>query len=392
MALIESEERFRHLVENAADALILHDGQGNIVSVNQRCCDRLGYRREELQKMTVFQIVRGADPGELLTTWENYIPGQSVSFEREHIRKDGTLYPVEVNVVSYDSHGRRLYIAVARDVSQRKRQEAELAKYRNQLEGLVRERTRQLEDAQHELVASERLAVLGQLTATVSHELRNPLGTVKNAIYLVGRIKNSGDAEKMDKALDLADRNIRRCDNIINELLDFTRQQEGTAEKIDLGPWVQSVLDEQTLPDEIDLQSDLPTGVVVSVNPERLRRAVINVFSNAVQSFETQDNDCKKLSIVLSTVDQRVQIVVTDNGSGISDEVMARIFEPMFSTRNFGVGLGMAIVKNIMEEQGGGVELESRPGIGTSVFLWLPQSQEILDEQPDSPLEQNFEI
>ena len=157
------------------------------------------------------------------------------------------------------------------------------------MEELVRERTRQLEEAQHELVAKERLAVLGQLTATVSHELRNPLGTVKIAIYLLGKLKDEGNLVKMDMTLDLADRSVKRCDGIINELLDFTRRLEGTPEKIDLGLWLQEILDEQTLPDDIELRKDLTTEVDVSADPERLRRAFINVFTNGMQALSEKE-------------------------------------------------------------------------------------------------------
>lgn len=373
----ESEERFQMLIENAADSMFMHDENGCILNVNQRACDSLGYSRMELLGMTVSQLELGVSIEKLQTHWVKMEAGKSISLIGEQIKKNGGLLPVEVNIVKFESHGSVLFLALARDITERRATEAELERYRGQLEELVRERTSQLEAAQDELVAKERLAVLGQLTATVSHELRNPLGTVKNAIYLLGKIKGEGDANKIDKAIELADRNVKRCDGIINELLDFTRQQDSIHEEIVLGKWLQEILDEQTLPDDIELQNNLPKDVVVSGDPERLRRAFINVFFNGVQAFAGQDVSNKVLSIDLVTSDDKIQIIVADNGSGIPDDVLGRIFEPMFSTKNFGVGLGMSIVKNIMEEHGGGVELESSPGKGTSVSLWLPRRQEL---------------
>ncbi len=388
----ESEERFQMLIEHAADSLVLHDEKGCILNVNQRACETLGYDRLELIGMTIDQFDDRLPPEALQEYWRQMPIGKSSSIITEHVKKDGERFPVEVNIVKFESIGAEFYLALARDITERKAAETELALYRGKLEELVRERTRQLEEAQHELVDRERLAVLGQLTATVSHELRNPLGTVKNAIYLLGRIKGEGNEKKIEQTLALADRNISRCDSIINELLDFTRQQEGTTEEIDLGLWVQTILDDQTLPDDIELKTDLPTSWFVSVNPERFRRAFINVFTNAVQSFERYDVKRKRLSIILSSANQRVELIVTDNGAGISDEVMLRIFEPMFSTKSFGVGLGMAIVKNIMEEQGGGVELKSEPGAGTTVRLWLPLPTESSVEQSGNHWENGYEI
>ena len=115
----------------------------------------------------------------------------------------------------------------------------------------------------------------------------------------------------------------------------------------------------------------------MSGDPERLRSAFINVVSNGIQAFTGQNVAPKKVSIDLSASQEQIQLVVADNGSGIPDDVMTRIFEPMFSTKDFGVGLGMSIVRTIMEEHGGGVELVSRDGEGTSVTLWLPRIPEL---------------
>ncbi len=373
----ESEERFQQLIENAPDSMFMHAENGRILNVNQQACESLGYSRLELLGMSVAELELGVSIEKLQTYWQQMEVGKSISLVGEQIKKDGELLPVEVNLVKFESHGACFFLALARDITERRATEAELERYRGRLEELVRERTSQLEKAQDELVAKERLAVLGQLTATVSHELRNPLGTVKNAIYLLGKMKSEGDVNKMDKALELADRNVKRCDGIINELLDFTRRHENTTEEIDLGVWLQEIMAEQTLPEDIELKSNLAKGVVVSVDSERLRRAFINVFTNGVQAFAGKDLSHKKLSIDLVTSADKVQIIVADNGSGIPADVMARIFEPMFSTKDFGVGLGMSIVKNIMEEHGGGVDLDSRPGEGTSATLWLPRRQEL---------------
>ncbi|MBE0501767.1 MAG: PAS domain S-box protein, partial [Desulfuromonadales bacterium] len=250
----ESEKRFQMLMEHAADSLFLHDENGCILDVNQRACDCLGYDRLELIGMTIDQVDDGLSLEVLQQRWRKLTIGKSSSIVTEQVKKSGERFPVEVNVVRFESLGTDFFLALARDITERKAAEAELERYRGQLEELVRERTEQLEVAQHELVARERLAVLGQLTATVSHELRNPLGTVKNALYLLGRIKADGNMEKIDKAIDLADRNISRCDSIINELLDYSRQQKGGVQKIDLGRFTQEILDEQSWPEEIALE------------------------------------------------------------------------------------------------------------------------------------------
>lgn len=369
----DSDERFQLLLEHAADALFLHDNEGVILTVNQRSCDNLGYSREELLGMTVNELEEGVPIGKLKEFWAGLEAGKSSLIEGSHLRKDGSSYPVDVNVVKFEFHGAWFYLALARDVSERKATEKELERYRNQLEELVKERTRQLEDAQEELVQKEKMAVLGQLTATVSHELRNPLGTVRNAIHLLGRLKDIAAPEKYAKALALANRNVSRCDGIINELLDYTRQQEWTPVQIDIADWLAALLDEQECPDNIKVTRSWKKGVQIPCEPERLRRAVINVYTNGIQALQEVDTRKRLLKIKIEETAEKLQISFADNGPGIDDETLERIFEPMFSTKNFGVGLGMPIVKNIMEEHGGGVIIESTLGKGSIITLWMPR-------------------
>jgi signal transduction histidine kinase len=122
----------------------------------------------------------------------------------------------------------------------------------------------------------------------------------------------------------------------------------------------------------------LASGVTVAADPERLRRALINVINNALQAMEELRAPGQSLEITTSASDGLCEIVVRDSGPGIPEEIRERIFEPLFSTKNFGVGLGVPIIKNIMEDHGGGVSYASRVGEGTTVTLWLPLPAETL--------------
>lgn len=274
-------------------------------------------------------------------------------------------------------------ISMVWDVTEQKNAENELERYRQNLEGLVSERTRQLENAQSELLEKERLAVLGQLTATVSHELRNPLGTVSNAIFSLQDAIDKGQNERVARALALASRNVHRCDGIITELLDYTRSHNLIKESIDLGPWLDQVLEDQQVPRYVDLERDLAPGMMVSVDAERLRRAVVNVLENAVQALEGDWGRMGVVSVSLRAKDGRIGVDIVDNGPGIAEDVMMRIYEPLFSTKGFGVGLGMSVVKNVIEDHCGEVEVYSTPGCGTTVTLWLPVFQKGGDDATD---------
>ena len=271
-------------------------------------------------------------------------------------------------------------IELQKEIIERSRAEKELKRYRAHLEELVVERTRELEKVQADLVRQERLSALGQLTATVAHEIRNPLGTVRTAVFSIGDAIERDEMNRIKRAIQLAERNIIRCDAIITELLDYTRDQVLQRSPVDIDIWLNSVLAEMlaqgTIPKKITCVRELNANIEVSVDTEYLRRAVINVVNNAVDAMQekARDEDGNQLTISTHVVDKKLEIRVRDTGCGISSEVMKRVFEPLFSTKSFGIGLGLPIVKGIMEKHGGGIEISSQRDVGTTVVLWLPTS------------------
>jgi signal transduction histidine kinase/ligand-binding sensor domain-containing protein len=266
-----------------------------------------------------------------------------------------------------------------KEILDHRRARSELAQYHDHLEELVDKRTKALEAAQEELLHKERLATLGQLIATVSHELRNPLGTLRTTFFSIAE-KVRGRGMAVERALDRAERNIIRCDRIIEELLDYTRNRQPCLEQINVDSWLREWLEEFSVPKGIAIETDLRFGSMLFVDPERFRRCVTNVVQNACQAMNGNTSspsgitpeEPKRLSISTAAPDGRFELRVSDQGDGIQPEILEKIFEPLFSTKSFGVGLGLPIVNQIMEQHGGGVKIQSQPGRGTTVILWLP--------------------
>jgi PAS domain S-box-containing protein len=239
----------------------------------------------------------------------------------------------------------------------------------------------EMKQAQAELMRQERLSALGRLTATVAHEIRNPLGTVRTCVFAIGDAIKRDELERVERALQLAERNIMRCDTIIAELLDYTRGRALQRSPTGIDEWLNGVLDEmldqETIPENITCIRELNANVEISVDTEHLRRAVINVVNNAVDAM--QEKECgengNRLTISTHVVDERLEIRIRDTGCGIPTDVMDKLFEPLFSTKSFGVGLGLSIVKNIIEQHSGGIEISSQTNEGATVALWLPISE-----------------
>lgn len=246
-----------------------------------------------------------------------------------------------------------------------------------ELEQKIQERTSQLNEAQDELIRKERLATLGQLTATVSHELRNPLGAMRPALYILQKHLPADDKRLAD-AFDRLDRNIDRCDHIIDELLDFTRVQNLEVQVIEFDQWLALTLDEQAVPAGTNLERNFGLGDLrLLFDPNHMRRAVINLYENAYQAIQ-DENPNQEISpksqwkVSTRTIDGRAELEMFNAGRGIPEDVLPHIFEPLYSTKTFGVGLGLPTVKQILEQHSGGVEVYSEPNRGTRFVLWLP--------------------
>lgn len=264
--------------------------------------------------------------------------------------------------------------ALRAEVTIRIRAEELLEQHSENLEEQVEERTRVLAQVQEELIRKERLATLGQLTATVSHELRNPLGTIQSSLFTIER-KIRGMGLGLEPALDRTARSVKRCDKIIEELLDFTRANELSPQADQVDSWLKEALEDIGTPQGVQMELALDCDAWIRIDRELMRRVLINLMDNAVQAMNEAQSAERIIFVRSAARDGRAEIYVEDTGPGIPDEVLERIFEPLFSTKNFGVGLGTNIMRNIMMRHNGGIEYANREGMaGTRVLVWLPAS------------------
>ena len=516
-ALRQSEEKLRTLFEFATDAIFIIDLEGNFIDVNRTAFERLGYTKEEMLRMHITRL----DPPEFaakvpmrMELIKNY--GVAV-FETAHLRKDGTVMPVEINTRILDYDGRKVFFSIVRDITERKRAEEalkkseeryrtfinamadistlkddkfrflivnkacaeyfnkreeevigktdfdllpesvaencrktdvealksdnvitteeaigervfetrkyrvrigndkfgigayirditeqkmaeeELNRHREQLMGLVEERTSELqkanerlvkeinerEQAEAEALRASQLAALGELSAGVAHEINNPINGIINYSQI---LLNTCDHES--KEYDLARRIIKESDriaNIVGNLLSFARKGEDNKRPVHIQEIISdsiALTEPQLKRDGVKLKVSMsPELPEMTANPQQIEQVFLNIISNARYALNQRypgNNENKVLEICAkeATVDDHpyIQVTFMDRGTGIPAETLDKILHPFFTTKrsNMGTGLGLSISHGIISDHGGNLAINSVEGEFTEVIIRLP--------------------
>ena len=271
----------------------------------------------------------------------------------------------------------------------------ELKRINKELEIIVAERTKDLDDAgkatlnmledvnqayeelkqtQNKLVRSERLAAIGRMAAIISHELKNPLAGIKTSVYyLKTSIKNKN--EKINFATGNIEKEIDRSVNIINEILTLSKELKLNIILTKVNIIIEDALNfiaQKDMLNDVNISKDLNNNIPdVLIDSERIRQVIINLLMNAVQSMQLTQR-AKKLFIKSRVKNKEIEITVKDTGIGISDDKLVRIFEPFFTDKAEGTGLGLALVKDIIEKHDGKIKVKSKADQGTSFIINLP--------------------
>ena len=230
----------------------------------------------------------------------------------------------------------------------------------------------ELRDTQDTLIRSEKLAAIGQLAASVAHELRNPLGVMKNALYFFNMMEVGKDDIDIQENLDIFKSEIVKSNKIISDLLDFTRVKKPNLLPANINLIIEEVLDRITLEKDIKIITELEVTLPdIDVDHLQIHQVFYNIITNAVQEMETGG----KLTIKTYMINNFLEASFTDIGNGISKENMTKIFEPLYSTKTNGVGLGLSICSSLIEGHGGKIEIESELGKGTTFIIKIPVSK-----------------
>jgi len=255
-----------------------------------------------------------------------------------------------------------------RTIEEKQLAQQALHEYSEKLEEMVEQRTKELRDAQEKLVRREKLAAIGQFGASVGHELRNPLGVIKNSMYYL-KMKLGDADEKVLRHIAIVEREIARSNKIISDLLGFARVKAPNLNPVQVNTLVEESLSRSFVPDNthvvINLERDLPPLIS---DADQIVQVFINLISNAIQAM----SEGGTLEITTEAANGFIVVHFRDQGCGIPEENMQRLFEPLFTTKAKGIGLGLALIKTLVEGHKGTIEVESEVGKGTTFSVRLP--------------------
>ncbi len=351
----ENERRYRLLFESAADAIFILDAEGErpgrIVAANPAAVAMHGYSLEELLTMTIQDLDAPDAAREVPERLRRIMQGEHIKMEMSHVKKDGSVFPVEISAVLFEAGDHRYVLAIDRDITERSR---------------VAETLRR----------AEQFRTTGELATGLAHEIKNPLAGIRVTMEALAEetYLAEDDRDLLFKVVD----EIKRIDGLVKGLLNFARPPQPHFMPTDVNGVLDSAAHlalQDRKPENgggtIAVRKQFAQGLpVINADPLQLKQVFMNLIINAADAVEEAG------TIILETSFDpaicAVTVAVTDTGRGMDAAIRDRIFQPFFTTKTKGTGLGLAISKRLIEEQGGSIFVESDEGRGTTLRLVLP--------------------
>lgn len=352
----ENERRYRLLFESAGDAIFIlateGEAAGRIVAANPAAVAMHGYAMEELLAMRIQDLDAPEAAKDMPERMARLMKGEHIKAEISHIKKDGTVFPVEISAALFEAGNRRYVLAIDRDVTERRR---------------VAETLRR----------TEQLRVTGELAAGLAHEIKNPLAGINVAMEALAEESylREEDREILFKVIV----EIKRIDGLVMGLLSFARPPRPHFTPMAINEVIESAAqvalrnvapgngDADLIQVRRSLALDLPE---IIADPLQLKQVFMNLIMNAVDSMQGKGTLILGSALVPGIC--AIAVTISDTGRGMDTLEMKKIFQPFFTTKAKGTGLGLAISKRLVEEQGGRIEVVSGLGRGTTFTVVLP--------------------
>ncbi len=389
--LRERTQEIEAILDGIQDFILVITPDMTIVEANTAFLDRMGLTRSEVIGHKCYQVYQHINRQCQCNGNKDIVcPLQEVIASREmrqrifpRVNQEGNVVYIEVTIYPiWEKDGTiSKFIEISRDVTKREKEDQEINR---DLERLVEERTRELKKRQEELLHQDKMASLGKLSASVVHEINNPISGILNLTLLMKRIIKEGklnekNVQDFNRYLGLMETETRRISRIASNLLSFSRETKLEMSTLNLNTLLEDLLFLNAnflkitgVKVEKDLSPKLPDIVG---DGEQLKQVFMNLISNAAEAMEATQGGI--LHIETWPDQNKVVVQVRDTGVGVPKSTIPRLFDPFFSTKakGKGVGLGLSVVYGIIQQHSGSIYVNSEPGQGTTVRVCLPLRQ-----------------
>ena len=385
--LRERTDEMETILNGIQDFILVITPDMEIIEANEAFLTKMNYTPEEVIGKKCHQVYHLIDYP--CKNEEMNCPLQDVVRNKRPVRQiqtrelpNGENRYYEVNIYPiWEKDGKiSKFIHISRDITQRKKEEEEITR---RLEFMVEERTRQLKETHEKLLHQDKMSSLGKLSASVVHEINNPIAGILNLIMLMKRIVGEDELKRNEidqftKYLDLMETETRRTSRIVSNLLAFSRQSKMEPRRLDINRLIEQTLFLNSnllkicgVKVEKELDLNLPELVG---SEDQLQQVFMNLISNAAEAMEASGGGVLKLTSKLLASEDKIQINVSDTGPGIPYVNISKLFEPFFTTKKKGkgVGLGLSVAYGIIQEHGGSIFVRSTVGNGATFQVRLP--------------------
>ncbi|MGZ4851360.1 MAG: PAS domain-containing sensor histidine kinase, partial [Candidatus Bathyarchaeia archaeon] len=366
----EERNKLGAITENISAALMLVNKDYQITWMNKFGKQLHG----EVVNQTCYSAIHGGNHICTDCGAKKIFGGKSIDTHQLSFIKNGKTTFLEVTSTPMkDKNGNIIgVLELGMDISEIRKLQQELSKYSQRLEDLVKQRTEQLRQTQAKLVKSERLAAIGELAGMVGHDLRNPLTGIKNAVYFLKKKGKTIPEPQANEMLETIDNCVNYSNKIVSDLLDYSREIHLDVQEYSPRNLIKESLAIMNLPEKVEILNYVTDKPLIKVDPDKIKRVFINLIKNGIEAMP----NIGKLTIESKEANGALEISFADTGVGIPDEILPKLFAPLFTTKAQGMGFGLAICKRIIEAHRGTITVKTATGAGTTFSVSLPTKTE----------------